>query len=103
MSFRKADGEIRITVAELNNTPFETLVVAKSEISIESCVVSVEINNEVKNFTITRYALPDELKAYFATVKPGAKILIQKRIGYGLEGKTKLPSVTYTVVEKHEK
>jgi hypothetical protein len=42
MSFRKADGEIKITVTELNNTPFETLILAKSEVSIESCVVSVE-------------------------------------------------------------
>ena len=101
MSFRKADGEIKITATELNNMPFERFIVANSDISIESCVVTVEVGSEVKNYTITRYALPDELKSYFSTVKPGAKILLQKRVGYGVDGKKKLPSVTYLVVESH--
>ena len=103
ISFRTApaDGEIKLTVAELNQTPFEKLIVADDGVSIESCVVSVEVGKEVKEYTIKWYAQPEELKSYLASVKPGTKILVQKRIAATADGKKKLPSVVYTIVEKH--
>ena len=93
------DNHIRISVKELNSITVNDFIGAKTDLAVKSCIISLEVGSEIKEFSVQSETASEEVKYFLSFVKPGQTIMVQKRLAVADGREKKLPALVYSVIE----